>query len=77
MTFFKLSSDIQPFQSHTLATDTTCNQIKSSYLKHRGLGGAGGSLSTQPTRSTAETTYLKETEQLLSEHNLYKIYFVS
>ncbi|XP_063674545.1 paired amphipathic helix protein Sin3a-like isoform X2 [Bolinopsis microptera] len=62
-------------QSHTLATDTMCNQIKSSYLKQRALGGAGGSLSTQLTRATVESNYLKDAEQLLSEHNLYKIHF--
>ena len=47
------------------------------YLKQRALGGAGGSLSTQNSRAAAENNYLKDAEQLLSEHNLYKIYFVS
>ncbi|KAL5257487.1 hypothetical protein ACHWQZ_G012432 [Mnemiopsis leidyi] len=73
-TLDKLISNIVR-QSHTLSTDTTCNQIKSSYLKQRALGGAGGSLSTQHSRLNSENSYLKDSEVLLSEHNLYRIYF--
>lgn len=64
-------------QSHTLATDTSCNLVKSLYLKQRGQGGAGGSLATSPSRSVAEIAYQKETEGTLVEENLYKIYYVS
>ena len=64
-------------QSHTLATDGSCNQMKAMYLKHHGLGGAGGSLGTEDSRAAQEAAYHKEAETQLAEDNLYKIYFVS
>lgn len=54
-------------------SDEICVQVTDLYLSESSSSATGGSLSTQATRSTNESTYQRKAEQLMADENCFKV----
>ncbi|XP_053721872.1 paired amphipathic helix protein Sin3a-like [Synchiropus splendidus] len=63
-------------QLQHLVTDDVCSRVTDLYLSQSANKATGGSLSTHASRATAEATYQRKAEQLMSEENCIKLTFV-
>uniref|UniRef100_A0A7N9APV8 Paired amphipathic helix protein Sin3a n=1 Tax=Mastacembelus armatus TaxID=205130 RepID=A0A7N9APV8_9TELE len=59
-----------------LVTDDGCGRVMDIYLSESANKATGGTLSTQTSRATAEGTYQRKAEQLMSDENCFKLMFV-
>uniref|UniRef100_A0A669DBY9 Paired amphipathic helix protein Sin3a n=1 Tax=Oreochromis niloticus TaxID=8128 RepID=A0A669DBY9_ORENI len=60
-------------QLQHIVSDEICVQVTDLYLAESASGATGGSLSTQSSRSSAETIYQRKAEQLMSDENCFKV----
>uniref|UniRef100_A0A667XYG5 SIN3 transcription regulator family member Aa n=1 Tax=Myripristis murdjan TaxID=586833 RepID=A0A667XYG5_9TELE len=60
-------------QLQHMVSDEICVQLTDLYLAESANGATGGSISTQPSRSSAEAIYHRKAEQLMSEENCFKV----
>uniref|UniRef100_A0A667XJF8 Paired amphipathic helix protein Sin3a n=1 Tax=Myripristis murdjan TaxID=586833 RepID=A0A667XJF8_9TELE len=63
-------------QLQHMVSDEICVQLTDLYLAESANGATGGSISTQPSRSSAEAIYHRKAEQLMSEENCFKLMFL-
>uniref|UniRef100_A0A8C9ZE01 Paired amphipathic helix protein Sin3a n=1 Tax=Sander lucioperca TaxID=283035 RepID=A0A8C9ZE01_SANLU len=63
-------------QLQHLVTDDVCTRVTDMYLSESANKATGGLLSTQTSRATAEGTYQRKAEQLMSDENCFKLMFV-
>ncbi|XP_073320341.1 paired amphipathic helix protein Sin3a-like [Pagrus major] len=63
-------------QLQHLVTDDVCVRVTDMYLSECANKATGGTLSTQSSRATAEGTYQRKSEQLMSDENCFKLMFV-
>ncbi|XP_060770363.1 SIN3 transcription regulator family member Aa isoform X1 [Neoarius graeffei] len=63
-------------QLQHIVSDEICVQVTDLFLSESSSSATGGSLSTQATRSTAEATYQRKAEQLMSDENCFKLMFI-
>ncbi|XP_037103877.1 paired amphipathic helix protein Sin3a-like [Syngnathus acus] len=63
-------------QLQHLVTDDACARVMDLYLSEVANKATGGSLLTQASRATAEGTYQRKSEQLMSEENCFKLMFM-
>uniref|UniRef100_A0A669B6H0 SIN3 transcription regulator family member Aa n=1 Tax=Oreochromis niloticus TaxID=8128 RepID=A0A669B6H0_ORENI len=63
-------------QLQHIVSDEICVQVTDLYLAESASGATGGSLSTQSSRSSAETIYQRKAEQLMSDENCFKVMFL-
>uniref|UniRef100_A0A7N8XBU9 SIN3 transcription regulator family member Ab n=1 Tax=Mastacembelus armatus TaxID=205130 RepID=A0A7N8XBU9_9TELE len=63
-------------QLQHLVTDDGCGRVMDIYLSESANKATGGTLSTQTSRATAEGTYQRKAEQLMSDENCFKLMFV-
>uniref|UniRef100_H3BA52 SIN3 transcription regulator family member A n=1 Tax=Latimeria chalumnae TaxID=7897 RepID=H3BA52_LATCH len=63
-------------QLQHIVSDEICVQVTDLYLSESNNGATGGLLATQTSRATAETTYQRKAEQLMSDENCFKLMFV-
>ncbi|KAF7701781.1 hypothetical protein HF521_001064 [Silurus meridionalis] len=63
-------------QLQHIVSDEICVQVTDLYLSESNITATGGSISTQATRSTAESTYQRKAEQLMSDENCFKLMFI-
>ncbi|XP_049574347.1 paired amphipathic helix protein Sin3a isoform X2 [Syngnathus scovelli] len=63
-------------QLQHLVTDDACVRVMDLYLSEVANKATGGSLLTQASRATAEGTYQRKSEQLMSEENCFKLMFM-
>ncbi|KAK5874311.1 hypothetical protein PBY51_019269 [Eleginops maclovinus] len=63
-------------QLQHLVTDDVCARVTDLYLSESANKSSGGLLSTQTSRATAEGTYQRKAEQLMSDENCFKLMFV-
>ncbi len=75
--FYGLVIEIFILQLQHLVGDDVCVQVMNLFLEERNLSATGGAVSTMHQRTTAEATYQRKAEQVLSEENCFKIKFVS
>uniref|UniRef100_A0A671TXT2 SIN3 transcription regulator family member Ab n=1 Tax=Sparus aurata TaxID=8175 RepID=A0A671TXT2_SPAAU len=62
-------------QLQHLVTDDVCVRVTDMYLSECANKATGGTLSTQSSRATAEGTYQRKSEQLMSDENCFKLMF--
>ncbi|KAM9860412.1 paired amphipathic helix protein Sin3a-like [Aulostomus maculatus] len=62
-------------QLQHLVTDDVCTRVTDLYLNESANKATGGTLSTQASRATAEGTYQRKAEQLMSDENCFKLIF--
>lgn len=60
-------------QLQHIVSDEICVQVTDLYLSESSSSATGGSLSTQTTRSAAESTYQRKAEQLMADENCFKV----
>ncbi|XP_053172449.1 paired amphipathic helix protein Sin3a-like isoform X2 [Scomber japonicus] len=63
-------------QLQHLVTDDVCSRVTDLYLSESANKATGGTMSTQASRSTAESTYQRKAEQLMSDENCFKLMFL-
>uniref|UniRef100_A0A8B9RCQ3 Paired amphipathic helix protein Sin3a n=1 Tax=Astyanax mexicanus TaxID=7994 RepID=A0A8B9RCQ3_ASTMX len=63
-------------QLQHIVSDEICVQVTDLYLSESSSGSTGGTLSTQSSRTTAETAYQRKAEQLMSDENCFKLLFM-
>ncbi|KAM7015297.1 paired amphipathic helix protein Sin3a-like isoform 5-T6 [Tautogolabrus adspersus] len=63
-------------QLQHLVTDDVCARVTDMYLSESANKATGGTLSTQTSRATAEGTYQRKAEQLMSDENCFKLMFI-
>ncbi|XP_061526323.1 paired amphipathic helix protein Sin3a-like isoform X1 [Phycodurus eques] len=63
-------------QLQHLVTDDACARVMDLYLSEIGNKATGGSLPTQASRASAEGTYQRKSEQLMSDENCFKLMFL-
>lgn len=77
MTVKSVFSALTPFplsiQLQHIVSDEICVQVTDLYLSESANGASGGTMSTQSSRSSAETVYQRKAEQLMSEENCFKV----
>ncbi|TRY93571.1 hypothetical protein DNTS_016418 [Danionella cerebrum] len=62
-------------QLQHIVSDEICVQVTDLYLSECANKATGGSLSTQTSRNSAETSYQRKSEQLLPDENCFKLQF--
>ncbi|XP_076143932.1 paired amphipathic helix protein Sin3a-like [Alosa pseudoharengus] len=62
-------------QLQHIVSDEICVQVTELYLSECANRATGGPLATQSSRSTAEATYQRKAEQLMSDENCFKLNF--
>lgn len=62
-------------QLQHIVSDEICVQVTDLYLSEFANKATGGSLSTQASRGSAESTYQRKAEQLMSDENCFKLLF--
>ncbi|XP_075875302.1 paired amphipathic helix protein Sin3a-like isoform X2 [Nelusetta ayraudi] len=62
-------------QLQHLVTDDICARVTELYLSECPSKATGGALSTQSSRSSAESVYQRKAEQLMSDENCFKLMF--
>ncbi|XP_035251360.1 SIN3 transcription regulator family member Aa isoform X1 [Anguilla anguilla] len=63
-------------QLQHIVSDAICVQVTDLYLAESPNAATGGALSSQPSRATAEGTYQRKAEQLMSDENCFKLMFM-
>ncbi|MED6241542.1 Paired amphipathic helix protein Sin3a, partial [Ataeniobius toweri] len=63
-------------QLQHLVTDELCVRVTDMYLNESAKKATGGTISTQASRATAEGTYQRKAEQLMSDENCFKLMFM-
>ncbi|XP_072290722.1 SIN3 transcription regulator family member Aa [Eucyclogobius newberryi] len=63
-------------QLQHIVSDEICVQVTDLYLSEGSNAATGGGLSTQASRSTAESLYQRRAEQVMSDENCFKVMFV-
>ncbi|XP_061671234.1 paired amphipathic helix protein Sin3a-like isoform X2 [Syngnathoides biaculeatus] len=63
-------------QLQHLVTDDACARVMDLYLNEIANKATGGSLPTHASRASAEGTYQRKSEQLMSDENCFKLMFV-
>ncbi|XP_077569467.1 paired amphipathic helix protein Sin3a-like [Stigmatopora nigra] len=63
-------------QLQHLVTDDSSARVMDLYLNEIANKATGGSLPTQASRATAEGTYQRKSEQLMSDENCFKLMFM-
>ncbi|KAK1891781.1 Paired amphipathic helix protein Sin3a [Dissostichus eleginoides] len=63
-------------QLQHLVTDDVCARVTDLYLSESANKSSGGPLSTQTSRATAEGSYQRKAEQLMTDENCFKLMFV-
>uniref|UniRef100_A0AAR2M0S8 Histone deacetylase interacting domain-containing protein n=1 Tax=Pygocentrus nattereri TaxID=42514 RepID=A0AAR2M0S8_PYGNA len=62
-------------QLQHIVSDEICVQVTDLYLSESSNCATGGTLSTQASRSPAESAYQRKAEQLMSDENCFKLMF--
>ncbi|KAF7214673.1 paired amphipathic helix protein Sin3a isoform X1 [Nothobranchius furzeri] len=60
-------------QLQHIVSDEICARVTDLYLSESTNGATGGSVSTQPSRNSAEAIYQRKAEQLMSDENCFKV----
>uniref|UniRef100_A0A1A8J9P3 Paired amphipathic helix protein Sin3a n=2 Tax=Nothobranchius kuhntae TaxID=321403 RepID=A0A1A8J9P3_NOTKU len=60
-------------QLQHIVSDEICARVTDLYLSESTNGATGGSVSTQPSRNSAEGIYQRKAEQLMSDENCFKV----
>ncbi|KAM4602714.1 paired amphipathic helix protein Sin3a-like isoform 2-T2 [Polymixia lowei] len=63
-------------QLQHIVSDDVCVRVTDLYLSECANKATGGTLSTQASRATAEGTYQRKAEQLMTDENCFKLMFV-
>ncbi|KAM4619084.1 SIN3 transcription regulator family member Aa isoform 3-T5 [Polymixia lowei] len=63
-------------QLQHMVSDEICVQVTDLYLAESANGATGGTIPTQPSRSSAEAVYHRKAEQLMSDENCFKLMFL-
>ncbi|KAL3065822.1 hypothetical protein OYC64_015875 [Pagothenia borchgrevinki] len=63
-------------QLQHIVTDDVCARVTDLYLSESANKSSGGPLSTQTSRATAEGSYQRKAEQLMTDENCFKLMFV-
>ncbi|XP_035012134.1 SIN3 transcription regulator family member Aa isoform X1 [Hippoglossus stenolepis] len=63
-------------QLQHMVSDEICVQVTDLYLAESANGASGGTMSTQSSRSSAESMYQRKAEQLMSDENCFKVMFL-
>nr|XP_057901878.1 paired amphipathic helix protein Sin3a-like [Doryrhamphus excisus] len=63
-------------QLQHLVTDDACARVMDLYLSEMANKATGGTLPTQASRATAEGTYQRKAEHLMSDENCFKLMFM-
>ncbi|CAF98397.1 unnamed protein product, partial [Tetraodon nigroviridis] len=63
-------------QLQHIVSDEICVQVTDLYLSESANSASGGSLSSQSSRSSAETAYQRKAEQIMSDENCFKVMFL-
>ncbi|XP_034005176.1 SIN3 transcription regulator family member Aa isoform X2 [Trematomus bernacchii] len=63
-------------QLQHIVSDEICVQVTDLYLSESTNSASGGTLSTQASRSSAETLYQRRAEQIRSDENCFKVMFL-
>uniref|UniRef100_A0A4W6CNM8 Paired amphipathic helix protein Sin3a n=1 Tax=Lates calcarifer TaxID=8187 RepID=A0A4W6CNM8_LATCA len=63
-------------QLQHIVSDEICVQVTDLYLTESANGASGGTMSTQSSRSSAESIYQRKAEQLMSDENCFKVMFL-
>nr|XP_061830842.1 paired amphipathic helix protein Sin3a-like [Nerophis lumbriciformis] len=63
-------------QLQHLVTDDACTRVMDLHLSEMANKATGGILSTQTSRATAESTYQRKAENLMSDENCFKLMFM-
>uniref|UniRef100_A0A8C4IKX1 Paired amphipathic helix protein Sin3a n=1 Tax=Dicentrarchus labrax TaxID=13489 RepID=A0A8C4IKX1_DICLA len=63
-------------QLQHIVSDEICVQVTDLYLSETANSASGGAMSTQSSRSSAETIYQRKAEHLMSDENCFKVMFL-
>ncbi|KAK7891789.1 hypothetical protein WMY93_023752 [Mugilogobius chulae] len=63
-------------QLQHIVSDEICVQVTDLYLSESSNTATGGALSTQTSRSAAESLYQRKAEQVMSDENCFKVMFL-
>uniref|UniRef100_A0A674NZG0 Paired amphipathic helix protein Sin3a n=1 Tax=Takifugu rubripes TaxID=31033 RepID=A0A674NZG0_TAKRU len=63
-------------QLQHIVSDEICVQVTDLYLSESANNASGGSISSQSSRSSAESTYQRKAEQIMADENCFKVMFL-
>ena len=76
MATLEMSYYVALFQLQHLVCDDICVQVMKLFLEERKCNGAGGPTALSHQRINSEASFQRRAEQLLSEENCFRLYFV-